>query len=233
MSMGVIIGSAVGPASLTVLMERANGKFISAGAVGGLGLGLFGWCIKAYVDSDEVSYDSLGKDWPWVVGNLCAILGGLFISLVGSLVFPDNTFKWEMLNERIPLVDDIEPPKDAEETDEKLNKHVKIAIGASVVLTLILLVLWPLPMHAGAGVFGKGGFTFWIAVEIIWAVVGGIVIIGLPVYETVQSFRVAQKQKIARDQASSDTDVLPLKIIVGDLVGAAIQGPKPLVEIQV
>merc|ERR1719401_1162991 len=75
MSMGVIIGSAVGPASLTVLMERANGKFIGAGAIGGLALGLFGWCIKAQVDSGEVTYESLGKDWPWVVGNLCAILG--------------------------------------------------------------------------------------------------------------------------------------------------------------
>jgi len=225
----VIIGSAVGPASLTVLMERANGKFISAGAIGGLGLGLFGWCIKAYVDSNEVSYDSLGKDWPWVVGNLCAILGGLFISLVGSLLFPDNTFKWEMLNERIPLVDDIEPPKDADETDDKLNKHVKIAIGASVVLTLILLVLWPLPMHAGAGVFGKWGFTVWITLEIIWAVVGGIVIIGLPAYETVQSFLAAKKQKTVEDQSTADPNVLPLKIVVGD----ATQMAKPQVEVQV
>merc|ERR1739847_240398 len=169
MSMGVIIGSAVGPASLTVLMERANGKFIGAGAVGGLILGLFGWCIKAHVDSNEVSYDSLGKDWPWVVGNLCAILGGLFISLVGSLAMPDTEFKWSMLNERIPLVDDIEPPKDAAaESDAKLQMHVKIAIVASVGLTIILLVLWPLPMHYGGGVFSKGGFTFWVVVEMLW-----------------------------------------------------------------
>merc|ERR1719454_2628393 len=67
MSMGVIIGSAVGPASLTILMETANGFFIGAGAVGGLVLGVLGWCIKAQVDSKEISYDSLGKDWPWVV----------------------------------------------------------------------------------------------------------------------------------------------------------------------
>merc|ERR1719191_460385 len=67
MSMGVIIGSAVGPASLTILMETANGIFIGAGAVGGLLLGLLGWIVKAYVDSGTVSYDTLGKDWPWVV----------------------------------------------------------------------------------------------------------------------------------------------------------------------
>lgn len=194
MSMGVIIGSAVGPASLTILMETANGKYIGAGAVGGLVLGVFGWCVKAHQDSGEITYDSLGSDWPWVVGNLCAILGGLAISLIGSLVDPDKQFKWEELNNRIPLVDDIEPPKDADETDEKLSKQVTIAIVASVVLTLVLLVLWPIPMHFGTGVFGKGGFTFWVTLEMIWAIVGGIVIIGLPIYETVVSFKQASKQ---------------------------------------
>jgi len=203
MSMGVLIGSAVGPASLTILMERASSVAIGAGAVGGLVLGMAGWIIKAQVDSEEVTYDSLGSDWPWVVGNLCAILGGLFISLVGSLVKPDLEFKWEMLNERIPLVDDIEPPKDNDESDEKLQRQVKIAVGASVILTLILLVLWPIPMHLGGGVFSKGGFTVWVTLEVIWALFGGIVIIGLPVAETVLSFR---KSKHNKEQSGGQED---------------------------
>jgi len=204
MSMGVIIGSAVGPASLTILMETANGFWIGAGAVGGLILGLVGWIIQAAKDSDTVDYDSLGKDWPWVVGNLCAIFGGLLISLVGSLIMPDKEFKWHMLNDRIPLVDDVEPPKDkTTESEAKLETQVKIAAGASVVLTIVLLVLWPIPMHAAAGVFSKGGFTFWVVIEIGWALIGGIVIITLPVYETVKSFIVAKKQKDAIDCATS------------------------------
>jgi len=197
MSMGVIIGSAVGPASLTILMETANSIFIGAGAIGGLILGLMGWCIKASVDNDGVvDYNTLGQDWPWVVGNLCAIIGGLLIALVGSLAMPDKSFKWEMLNERIPLVDDIEPPKDADaESDSKLQKHVKIAVGASLVLTFILLVLWPLPMHYGGGVFSEGGFTVWVVLEMLWAIMGGIVIIGLPLVETVTGFISAKKQR--------------------------------------
>merc|ERR1712232_1128719 len=213
MSMGVIIGSAVGPASLTILMETANGKFIGGGAVGGLILGLFGWAVKANVDSEEVSYDSLGKDWPWVVGNLCAIFGGLLIALVGSLVQPDTSFKWADLNERIPLVDDIEPPKDADETDEKLKKQVNIAVIASVLLTFILLVLWPIPMHFGAGVFSKGGFTVWVTLEMVWAIIGGIVIIGLPVFETVVSFRKAKAEKDAREVKTGDEAVVQLSIL--------------------
>jgi hypothetical protein len=199
MSMGVVIGSAVGPASLTILMETANGKAIGAGAVGGLILGIMGWCIEAYKESEDVTYETLGSSWPWVVGNLCAIFGGLLISLVGSLIMPDTNFKWSMLNERIPLVDDIEPPKDAAESDDKLAFQVKIAVGASVILTFILLVLWPLPMHYGGGVFGEGGFSVWVTLEMIWAIIGGIVIIGLPVFETIKGFGVAKKEKAERD----------------------------------
>jgi len=193
MSMGVLIGSAVGPASLTILMERANGKAIAAGAIGGLVMGMSGWFIQAAIDSGEITYNSLGKDVPWVVGNLCAIFGGLFIALGGSLAFPDKDFRWEMLNKRIPLVDDIEPPKDSEESEEKLKKQVWIAVGASVVLTFILIILWPLPMYAGAGVFSEGGFTTWVTLEIIWALIAGLVIIFLPAFETIQDFLRAKK----------------------------------------
>mmetsp|Transcript_39864 Transcript_39864/g.93892 ORF Transcript_39864/g.93892 Transcript_39864/m.93892 type:complete len:870 (+) Transcript_39864:65-2674(+) len=206
MSMGVLIGSAVGPASLTILMETANGIFIAAGAVGGLALGMAGWCIRAQVEFDGVDYDTLGSDWPWVVGNLCAIIGGLVISLGGSLLFPDKSFKWSMLNERIPLVDDIEPPKDDQETDNKLELQVKIAMVASVLLTVVLLVLWPIPMHYGAGVFSEGGFTIWVALEMIWAIVGGVVIIGLPVYETIVGVIQEKKQKEALDASMQAHD---------------------------
>merc|ERR1719324_2086677 len=212
MSMGVIIGSAVGPASLTILMETANGKAIAAGAVGGLVLGVMGWCIKASVDNDGViSYDTLGQDWPWVVGNLCAILGGLLISLVGSLAMPDTEFKWSMLNERIPLVDDIEPPKDSGETEEKLAKQVKIAVVASIALTIIMLVLLPLPMHWSGAVMAEGGFGFWVGVEMLWAIVAGIVIIGLPLYETIKSFMENKAAKANADakKASAEACSLP------------------------
>jgi len=197
MAMGVIIGSAVGPASLAILMETANGTFIGLGAVGGLFLGLLAWTLQAKVEFGEVNIDTLGKDMPFVAGNVAAILGGLFIAWAGSMVSPDRSFKWKDLNEKIPLVDDIEPPKDSDETDARMDRQVKIAYAASIVLTFILIILWPLPMHFGGGVFAKGGFTFWVAVEMIWALVGGITIITLPLYETVRD--VMKDKKVVED----------------------------------
>jgi len=188
MSMGVLVGSAVGPAALTILMERANGKAVAAGAIGGFVLGILGWTLRALDEFDEVDYGTMMADWPWVVGNLCAILGGGLIALTGSLIAPDNEFRWAMLNDRIPLVDDVEPPKDDKETDDKMNQQVKIAIAASVVLTIVLLVLWPLPLHAGGGVFSEAGFSVWVVLQFLWAIIGGAVIIILPGYEIVRSF---------------------------------------------
>jgi uncharacterized membrane protein len=220
MSMGVIIGSAVGPASLTILMETANGVAIGAGAVGGLALGIIGWVLKANDDLGEVTYSTLGTDWPWVVGNLCAILGGFLIAMVGSLAMPDKDFKWEMLNDRIPLVDDIEPPKADDESDARLQVHVKIAIIASVVLTFVLLVLWPLPMHGGAGVFSEGGFGIWVVLEILWALIGGIVIIILPAVEIFLTFKKAKAEYQSASESTALKDGGQLSIQFKDGAGA-------------
>lgn len=43
-------------------------------------------------------------------------------------------------------------------------------------------------MHLGGGVFSEGGFTVWVVLEFIWAIVGGIVIILLPGYELIRGF---------------------------------------------
>jgi hypothetical protein len=206
MSMGCIVGSAVGPAALTILLETANKWAIAAGAIGGLCLAIMGWAIQAKVEFGEVKYETLMSDWPWVVGNLCAILGGGLIALVGSLIWPDKDFKWSMLNDRIPLVDDVEPPKDLiAESDEKLGFQVKIAIGASIALTVVLLLLWPIPMHLGAGVFSEGGFTVWVALEFIWAIIGGLTIIFLPGYELVRGF-------MGLDRVDTKSVVAPLDV---------------------
>merc|ERR1719213_1312936 len=112
-----------------------------------------------------------------------------------------------MLNDRIALVDDVEPPKDAKfETENRLEFQVKIAVYASIILTIILLVLWPIPMHVGTGVLSEGGFGAWVAVEIICALIGAIIIIIMPLIELIRTFT-------GKDQAVWKSGT-PLKIQV-------------------
>jgi len=189
MSMGCLVGSAVGPAALTILMETANSKAIAVGAVGGFFLAMIGWVGQAATEFGEVKYGTIMSDWPWVSGNLCGILGGTAIAVIGSLISPDKDFKWAMLNERIALVDDVEPPKDASlETGAKLETQVKIAVYASIFLTIFLLVLWPIPMHISTGVLSESGFGTWVAFEILWALIGAVVIIIMPLIELIRTF---------------------------------------------
>merc|ERR550537_1643139 len=170
-------------------METANSKAIAAGALCGFALAMIGWIAQAQSEFGTVEYGTLMSDWPWVVGNLCGILGGTAIAWLGSLIAPDRSFKWAMLNDRIALVDDVEPPKDSKlETDLKLQFQVKLAVWASIILTILLLVLWPIPMHVGTGVLSEGGFGAWVAVEIIWALIGAIIIIIMPLVELCRTF---------------------------------------------
>jgi hypothetical protein len=109
--------------------------------------------------------------------------------VIGSLIAPDKTFKWAMLNDRIALVDDVEPPKDKNlETGARLETQVKIAVYASIFLTIFLLVLWPIPMHVGTGVLSESGFGTWVAFEILWALLGAIIIIIMPLIELIRTF---------------------------------------------
>jgi MFS family permease len=191
MSMGVLIGSAVGPASLTLLMERANGFWVGAGAVGGFIIGVMSWFICAVVNSGEISYESIGSDWPWVVGNVCSIGSGFLIAFGGSMIQPNKQFKWEMLNDQIPLVDDVEPLRGNDESEEALNLWNWVAISTSTTLTFILIVMWPIPMYF-SGVFSSMGFTLWSITSILWILIAAFVILAVPLWEIYSAYVTAK-----------------------------------------
>jgi hypothetical protein len=50
----------------------------------------------------------------------------------------------------------------------KLEKASIIAKTMTVILTLALLILWPIPMYASSYVFSKPFFTGWVVIGIMW-----------------------------------------------------------------
>ncbi|KAI0790124.1 Na+/solute symporter [Irpex lacteus] len=67
---------------------------------------------------------------------------------------------------------------------EVLEKTFKKATRYSLVLTLIVAILVPLPMFFSHYVFSKPFYTFWIACTIIWVGMSGIFCIILPLWES-------------------------------------------------
>jgi uncharacterized membrane protein YccC len=53
MAMGNIIGSAVVPVALSILMETANGNACTLAAVAGFVIAMFAWVMSAYSQFDD------------------------------------------------------------------------------------------------------------------------------------------------------------------------------------
>merc|ERR1711939_419638 len=164
MAMGNIIGSAVVPCAMAILYTNANGPVCTAAAILGFICAMLGWILKANSDYGEVTIDTMGTNDPNLIGNIVALLSSAIICIAGSIALGPS-------NPGLAGVDGADP---------------KAAFDWSLLETLIPVVLWPIPMHLTQGVMGKGGFTIWIAVAFGWGIIGGVVIIVLPILDWVK-----------------------------------------------
>ncbi|KAF8934407.1 urea active transporter [Dissophora ornata] len=72
---------------------------------------------------------------------------------------------------------------DAEE-DAKLAKASRFARWSSGVLTVVLILLWPLPMFFSKYVFSEGFYTGWVVLSIVWAICSTIAVTIYPIWES-------------------------------------------------
>ncbi|KAK5134684.1 hypothetical protein LTR08_006199 [Meristemomyces frigidus] len=70
----------------------------------------------------------------------------------------------------------------------KLEHAAKIARILTVVLTLALLILWPMPMYGSGYIFSKGFFKGWIVVGILWLFCSSAAVGVYPVWEGRHTF---------------------------------------------
>jgi hypothetical protein len=91
--MGLLIGGAVFPTAFAITWRRQSRAGAVAGAVCGLIAGLTAWLAEAKVYYGEITLASTGSNYATLAGNLAAIMTGLIVSVVVSLIKPDN-FDW-------------------------------------------------------------------------------------------------------------------------------------------
>lgn len=186
--MGVLISSAVLPASLTLLWSRQSWAAATFSPVLGLVCSLVGWLVMAKRESGVLTVDSTGANNPMLVGNVVALLSPAVFIPILTLVFPTAPYNWASMHE-IKKADDSDQTNESSQTALEaaptpatrtlseqqtqadathLAKSARIARWLTATMTVALLVLWPMPMYGSGYVFSKPFFTGWVVVGIIW-----------------------------------------------------------------
>ncbi|KAL8735039.1 MAG: hypothetical protein Q9181_002977 [Wetmoreana brouardii] len=183
--MGVIISSAVLPAALTLLWSQQNMIAATMSPILGLMCSLIAWLVTAKKQYGDLSVASTGSNNPMLAGNVVALLSPLIFIPILTYAFGPQRYDYvsmamirlgddsdvaAMANvdlELIPGANDVSEAELLAEKD-KLKRASVIAKTMTAVLTLALLVLWPMPMYGTSYVFSKKFFTGWVSVGILW-----------------------------------------------------------------
>jgi len=194
LAMGILIGSAVIPISLSVVWNKTNKVAAVSAALIGLASGLMAWIITADILYGEVSISSTGKNIPLLVGNVVSISTGGAITIAGSLLKPDK-FNFKVMKQKILVVDDKIRSIIEQDSDERfLKSAAKFSYRYAVALALILVVVWPLPLYFSGYVFSPVMYYVWVAIAVVWASGSAAVIIALPILEGRGGISKALKQ---------------------------------------
>jgi len=208
--MGVIISSAVLPATLTLMWSKQNWYAATLSPPLGFACSLIAWLVTAKKESGVLTVDSTGANNPMLAGNVVALLSPvLFVPILTYALGPQN-YDWVSMKAirkgddhdlasaahvDLELIPGEQRRTDADEEEEqaKLLKASKIARWMTVFMTLAFLVLWPMPMYGSGYIFSKKFFTGWVVVGILWMFCSSFAVGIYPLWEgrntSVRTFR--------------------------------------------
>jgi urea-proton symporter len=183
--MGIIVSSAVIPATLTLMWKRQNAIAATATPVLGLICSLIAWLVTAKKESGSLSVSSTGENNPMLAGNVVALLSPLIFIPILTYGFGADNYDYESMKsirrgddsdvaaeanvelELVPGAFNLSEAEESKEQSELLHAS-KIAKATTFAMTLVLLVLWPMPLYGTGYVFSEPFFTGWVVVGIIW-----------------------------------------------------------------
>jgi SSS family transporter len=187
LAMGILIGSAVIPIALTILWKKTNGVAATLGAIIGLFVAVGTWMMVAVSLPDfggELSLASLGHNYSMLFGNIAGILTGGAVTVIGSLA-SKTTFDWKDIKEKITLVELTEvEAAHVTENEETLKKAFKFSLKGGGIMTLVLIIAWPMPLIASGLVFDVMAYGVWVGISIVWVSIASFFIIFLPIIES-------------------------------------------------
>ncbi|MHA7646793.1 sodium:solute symporter family transporter [Nitrosopumilus sp. S4] len=181
--MGVLIGSAVAPVSLAILWNKTNKYAATSAAIMGLLSGVVSWLWSANLMYGEITLSSTGNLFPLLIGNVISISVSLGITVIGSMIKPEN-FDFHIMKQKILVVDDKIRSMIKRDTDDKfLQRSLKLYKRIGFSISIFLVVLWPSSFYLTEFVFEEQSFHLWVWLAIVWAFVAAGIIIFLPLIE--------------------------------------------------
>jgi hypothetical protein len=196
--MGIFVGPAVAPAAMAILMETANGKWCTIGAMSGLVGGIATWLIVAAAEKEEITIASLGGDYPFLWSNVVSICFSGLVAIAGSMANPDSGFRWGYIAAQLPLVDDmpaiVENGRTAEELDNLLTRDYKKSLFMANFLFIFLCLIFPMAIYWSGAVFNSAGFATWIWCFLLWCLIGGATVIIMPITDFMKDLKEAKAQ---------------------------------------
>jgi len=194
LAMGILIGSAVIPIALTITWSKTTRAGATAGALIGVMLSLLTWTSVAASEANGVvDIASLGGAFPMLYGNVVAILSSGLICVVISLA-QNKKYDWAQLNTHMNIVEsDMSDKIKAEiaaraQDEETLKKAYKFSLKGGGILTIICVVIWPLPLYFSGYVFDLGFYSMWVGIAIVWVSIASFCIICIPIWEAREGF---------------------------------------------
>ncbi|ROV87240.1 hypothetical protein VMCG_10761 [Cytospora schulzeri] len=198
--MGVIISSAVLPATLTLTWSGQNKWAAALSPIFGLAFALIAWLVTAKKECGNLSVSCTGSNNPMLAGNVVALLSPMVLIPIFTLAFGLQHYDWKSMM-AIRQGDDHDlataahldleniPGRHVETADEfeaeqkKLLRAGKISKSMTISMALSFLIIWPMPMYGSGYIFSKQFFTGWVVVGIIW-IFCSLFAVGLfPVFE--------------------------------------------------
>lgn len=188
--MGILITSAVTPLACTLLWPKQNWYAVISAPILGLGGALCAWLVCTSVLYGEISIATTGQNYPMLAGNVVALLLPMPIVYFISMLKPEN-YDFSETKTAIKLVESDEGDMttrkmEAEEAaveEAELIKSSNFAKLSSVVLTIALIVVWPLPLFFSNWVFDKTFFRGWVVFSIMWVWCSTLAVVVYPIFE--------------------------------------------------
>jgi hypothetical protein len=130
-------------------------------------------------------------------GNVAGILIGGAITAIGSLA-KNKDFDWAKIKQRITLVEVTEVETQDEET---LEKAFKFSLKGGGLMTLALIVFWPLPLYFSGYVFDLPFYGLWVGIAVVWVSVASFFIIGLPIIQASGGIKqIAMRKRVVVEE---------------------------------